>query len=163
MKYLLSLLLLACTAAPAAEIAGLVRKHTAHSRFEKRPFGNDDFSYGAYLEFFEGPAGWRLGAAYAPDLDSSRGFESAITPEISLLLQDGLWETGVSVLKDYLDDGSSTGWGSTYYQLILGLNLPVGKSLSVGVHSFYPLDSFSNLSDFRFSNLDYGLLVRLKF
>jgi hypothetical protein len=166
MKQLLIGLLLALSALQtlhAADMAAMVKKHTTNNKFDGRPFGGSDFSYGAFFEFFEGPAGWRLGAMYASGTSGDIEADSVITPEITLLLQDGIWEAGVSILMDYIDDGNSTGWSDHYYQFQLGINLPFGKALSVGAHAFFPFDGFSNVGDFRFSNLDYGATIRFRF
>ncbi len=147
----------------ATDIAVMVKQHTNHTRFDDRPYGKDDLSYGAFFEFFDGPAGWRLGAMYGSGLSGAAEADTVITPEITLLLLDGLWEAGASVLIDYIDTNGDTGWSDHYYQFQLGLNLPFGKSMSVGAHTFYAFDRFGNLGDFRFGNLDYGVTFRLKF
>ncbi|MCC5845461.1 MAG: hypothetical protein JJU05_14525 [Verrucomicrobia bacterium] len=146
-----------------ADVAVMVKQHTNHSKFSDRPYGNSDLSYGAFLEIFDGTAGWRLGALYGSDPSGAGEVDSVITPELTLLLQDGIWEAGVSALIDYIDDGNSNGWGDHYYQFQLGLNFPVGKSMSIGGHAFYAFDRFGNLNDFRFNNLDYGLTFRFRF
>lgn len=147
----------------ARDLAVMVKQHTNHTRFDDRPFGNGDLSYGAFLEFFDGPSGWRLGAMYTPEVTGDLNIDTVITPEITLLLQDGLWEAGISALIDYLDDGEDTGWGDVYYQFQLGLNFSLGKSMSVGAHALYPFDSFRNIGDFRFRNLDYAAVLRFRF
>lgn len=165
MKHFLCALLLSLgfTALHATELAVMVKQHADHTKFDDRPYGKDDLSYGAFIEYFEGGAGWRLGAMYGSGLSGEGDFDTVITPEITLLLQDGLFETGVSTLIDYLDDGNDTGWGDLYFQLQLGLNLPLGPHLAVGAAAFYALDDFGNITDFKFDNLDYGITLRLKF
>lgn len=166
MKHLIRFILLflpALLTLQAADVALMLKQHTRHTRFDDRPYGNNDLSYGAFLEFFDGTAGWRLGALYSENLSGEGAADSVITPEITLLLQDGLWEGGISVLMDYIDDGRSKDWSDHYYQFQLGLNLPFGKNISAGAHAFYAFDRFGNLNDFRFSNLDYALTFRLKF
>lgn len=154
----------------AADAALQVKRHRDHSKFDERPFGRGDLSYGAYLEFFEGTAGWRVGAMYANDISKgdseAEGFieiKSVLTPELTLLIQDGMWEAGISVLKDYIETEEESDWGSTYFQMQLGLNFPVGTNASVGVHALYPFDSFSELSSFKFSDVDVGLVARIRF
>jgi hypothetical protein len=147
----------------AGDVAVMVKQHTNHTKFDGRPHGKNDLSYGAFLEFFEGTAGWRLGALYSSDLKGAGEMDAVITPEITLLVQDGVWEAGISALIDYIDDGNSNGWSDHYYQFQLGLNFPFGKSMSAGAHAFYAFDRFGNLNDFSFSNLDYGLTFRFKF
>lgn len=163
MKRLIFCFTLCLSSLQAADIAAMVKQHSDHSKFSDRPYGKSDLSYGGFFEFFDGPAGWRLGAMYGSGLSGKGEADSVITPEITLLLQDGLWETGISALIDYIDEDGNTGWSDHYYQFQLGLNLPFGKNLSVGAHAFYALDKIQNITDFRFNNLDYGLTLRLKF
>jgi len=162
-RRILLLLLALSPALVPANVALGIKKHTAHRNFEARPFGNDDFSYGAFLEFMEGPAGWRLGAMYASGLSGPGEVDSVITPELTLLIQDGIWEAGISILRDYIDTGVETGWDRIYYQVSLGANLPVGPRASIGIHAFYPMEKLSNISDFSFRDLDYGMVLRLRF
>lgn len=154
----------------ATEAAIQVKRHREHSKFSERPFGNRDLSYGAFIEFFEGTAGWRIGAMYANDISKgdpeSEDFidvKSVITPELTLLIQDGMWETGISVLKDYIETEDDRDWGGTYFQLQLGFNFPVSANASVGLHALYPFDSFSDVTKFKFSDVDIGLLARIRF
>ncbi|MCC5846497.1 MAG: hypothetical protein JJU29_00265 [Verrucomicrobia bacterium] len=149
--------------ASATDVAGTIKQHSEHSAMPDRPYGKNDNSFGAYMEFFEGPAGWRIGAAFSDDLSGPFEADRVITPEITLLFQDGAWEAGVSVLKDYLKIEDNTGWKSTYFQFQLGLNMPFGKKGSVGIHTFYPFESWGKLSEFKFDDLDFGITVRYRF
>ena len=149
--------------ASATDVAVTVKQHSEHSAMPDRPYGKNDLSFGAYMEFFEGPAGWRVGAAFADDLSGPLAADRVITPEITLLFQDGMWEAGVSVLKDYLKVNDDTGWKSTYFQFQLGLSIPFGRSASVGAHAFYPFESWGKLSEFKFDDLDFGITVRYRF
>jgi len=161
-RFCLFLLMLSPLFVPA-DVAIMAKKHTTHKEFDRRPYGNDDISYGAFLEFMEGPAGWRLGAMYATDLSGTYDADSVITPELTLLLQDGIWETGISILRDYLDSDEKSGWDKLYYQVQLGVNLPVGPNASVGIAAFYTLEKLSKITDFSFGDLDYGLVARIRF
>jgi len=141
----------------------LVKRHTDRaSTFEDRPYGRSDVSYGLFMDLFDVNGAWRLGASYAGDVSGPGDVSRVITPEITLLATDGLWEAGVSALMDYTSDDDNDGWGDVYYQVQLGVNFPVSDRIQVGFHAFYPFDSFSNFSDIRSSLLDYGLLIRMK-
>ena len=171
MKKLFPLILILSffTSAFATDVAVLVKQHNDHSKMPDRPYGKNDLSFGAFLEFFEGPAGWRIGAMYAGDLSQTDGegesmdIKRVITPELTLLFQDNIWETGISVLKDYVTTDEDSDWGGTYFQMQLGLNFPMGKSGSLGIHAFFPFDSFSDVSKFKFDNLDFGISARFRF
>jgi hypothetical protein len=78
----------------------------------ERPYGEDDTSYGVFVDIFDGAGAWRLGASF---LDSPSGLEgvedaerveSVITPEVGLLAVDGIWEAGISAMIDYIETES---------------------------------------------------------
>ena len=164
LKKLLPVLLLSATlAAPANEWAVQVKKHAEHGEFSERPYGKDDISYGAFIEASEGLAAWRLGATYVSDATGFGEADSVITPEITLLAQDGAWEGGDSTLIDYVDANDETDWGDIYFQLQLGLRLPVLKRANLGINTYYPFEKFGELGKFDFGDLDYGLSLRFRF
>lgn len=144
-------------------VTGLVKQTDDRVKnFEERPYGKDDIAYGIYVDYFDGLGAWRLGASYASGLSGAGEADSVITPELTLLATEGVWETGISVLIDYIDSEAGTDWGDVYYQVQLGLSLPVTQSIQIGIHAFYPFARFSDITDLRISDLDYGLLMRLK-
>lgn len=144
-------------------VTGMVKQYDDRTKnFDERPYGKDDISYGLYVDFYEEMGAWRLGASYASGVSGAGEADSVITPEVTLLATDGIWEAGVSALIDYVDTEDETDWGSVYYQVQLGLNFPISQRIQIGAHAFYPFSSFSNLSDIRIGDLDYGLLLRLK-
>jgi len=163
-KILLVILALAGSlAATATEMAVQVKKHARHGEFGERPYGKDDVSYGAFFELSEGLAAWRLGASYLPDPTGFGEADTVITPEITLLAQDGAWEGGLSTLIDYVDANDEKEWGDIYFQLQLGLRLPLGKRSTLGVNAYYPFEKFGELGKFSFGDLDYGLSLRFRF
>lgn len=146
-----------------ADVALMAKRHSTHRNFERRPYANKDMSYGAFFDIMEGSAGWRLGAMYGSGLTGAFEADTVITPEITLLLQDGIWETGVSVLRDYVDSEAGSGWERFYYQIQLGVNIPFGPRGSIGAAAFYPMEKLNKISDFSFRDLDYGLVARIRF
>lgn len=145
-------------------VVAVGKKHVDRSStMGDRPYGEDDISYGAFLEFFDGLGGWRLGASFSDDLSGAEGVDSVITPEIALMAQDGFWETGLSLLRDYVETPEGSDWNSIYYQFYLGINIPLGKHLMIGGGAYYPFDGFSELTDFRTGDLDYAVSLRLRF
>lgn len=148
----------------ATDVAVTVKQHREHSKMSERPFGKGDLSYGLFMEFLDGPGGWRIGAAYANDVSGPlENIDRVITPEITLFLLDEGWEAGISVLKDYITDDEDSDWGSTYFQMQLGYNFPMGRTGSIGIHTFYPFEGFGDLGSFRFSDLDFGITARFRF
>jgi hypothetical protein len=144
-------------------VTGMAKKHTTRSGdFEERPYGENDVSYGLFVDFYEGMGAWRFGASYASGLSGEGEADSVITPELTLLATDRIWEAGISALIDYVDTGDETEWGDVYYQFQLGLSMPVSDRFQVGIHDFYPFSGFSKVSKFSFSDLDYGLMLRFR-
>jgi hypothetical protein len=144
-------------------VSVMVKQHEARSDFSERPYGNDDLSYGVYLDLFEGVGGWRFGAAMSDDLSGVEGVDTVITPEITLLVVDQLWETGISALMDYVDTEGGSEWGDIYFQTQLGINVPVSDRIQMGVHIFYPMESITDIVDFSFSDLDMAVQLRVMF
>jgi hypothetical protein len=164
MKKILPLLFL--LVAPAFGQMGfsvLVKQHDARENFEERPYGKDDLSYGIFLEAFEGIGGWKIGAMYADDVSGIEGVDSVITPELSLMVVDRIWETGLSVLIDYVDADGEADWGDFYFQTQLGVNIPLGDRIQLGAHAFYPMESIGDIVDIGFNDLDYAVQVRVMF
>jgi len=165
-RILLSTLWMCATLPLFAEmdITVIGKKHENRSEdFEDRPYGNDDMSYGAYFDYFEGMGGWRFGATYATDLSGPGEADTVITPEISLLGRDGIWEGGLSVMMDYIDSEEGSDWGDVYYQTQLGINLPVTSNLLIGIHAFFPFKDLGDFSDIDTGNVDYGVTVTARF
>ncbi len=131
--------------------------------FTDRPYGEDDISYGAYLDMFDGIGGWRIGASYATGLSGPGEADSVITPEITLLGAEGVWESGFSVMMDYIDDETGTDWSDIYYQFQLGLSIPVGGTFQLGIHGYFPVSDMGDFLDISFSEIDYGVSLRAKF
>lgn len=141
-----------------------VRKYVQRDNsYTDRPYGENDLSYGLYVDMFDGIGGWRLGASYATDLSGVGEADSVITPEITLIGAEGPWISGISLMMDYVDDGSNTEWGDLYYQFQLGLRFPIGKNLQVAASLYFPFTDLGNFGDLGFSELDYGLTVSARF
>jgi len=141
----------------------MVKQHDARPNFEERPYGKDDISYGLFLDVFEGVGGWRFGASFSEDLTGRPVVDSVVTPEITLLVVDQIWETGLSILVDYLDIEGDEGWGDVYFQAQFGINFPVGNRFSLGAHAFYPMENWEDLFDIGFSDLDLAVQFRIFF
>lgn len=131
--------------------------------FTNRPYGKDDVSYGAYWEVFEGIGGWRLGASYASGLSGPGEADSVITPELTLLGAEGIWESGFSLMIDYIDYETDTDWSDLYYQFQLGINIPLGKAFQLGANAYFPFSDLGDFKDIDFSELDYGVSLRARF
>jgi hypothetical protein len=163
-KIFLLCLLFASPLFAQKDITVIVKDHDARVKsFPERPYGKDDLSYGLYLDIFDGMGGWRFGASYASGLTGFGEADTVITPEITLLGQDNVWITGISVMMDYIDDETGTDWGDVYFQIQLGLNFPIGKRFKAGIHAFFPFSDFGDFGDFAVGELDYGITLSASF
>jgi hypothetical protein len=130
---------------------------------EERAAGDNDMSYGVFVDVFDGPGAWRFGVNYLESVDRDTSIQSVWTPEVGLLAVDGMWEAGISVLMDYVETEADRDWGDIYYQASFGLNLPLSDRLAAGIHALYAFEGFSNWSDFSSSAVEVGASVRMRF
>ncbi len=184
-KHCLSSILLviatALSAAPAgaqqqANIGVAVRRHVEHSKFDELPFGKRDHSLGFTCEFHEEHAFWQLGVSYTPELsrtdaaahgslagdDPPDAPSYAWTPELNLLAKDGIYHGGIGILTTYTNaDGGE--WSSIYWQFILGIRLDISSKISLSGYGYYPFKRWGNISDFGFSDLEYGIRLGYRY
>ena len=64
---------------------------------------------------------------------------------------------GAGILSTYTRDSDGKGdWMDLYWQLILGLNIPLGKSWSLQANAYYVFKSWDRLGDFKFEDIEFG-------
>ncbi|GEM_PF-984360 len=147
---------------PAVSV--LVKQHSDLTKsFEERPYGDGDTSFGLFVDLFDGMGGWRLGASYASGLSGPGEADTVITPEVTLMAVDKMFEAGVSLLIDYIDTEEGTDWGDLYFQTSIGLNFNLGSRMSLGIHAYYPFEDYSGFFDFDFDEIEYGGQFRFIF
>lgn len=146
------------------------RYHTENSVFTDLPYGNADISYALAYTFAQENVGLQLGANYASEVSGARdapntnGVDSVITPQVNLILKDRVFRGGVGLLTSYIrDDSGESDWLSPYWQLLLGLNLPFGKYLSLDGNVYYVLEKWGDIANFRIKELEYGLWLNYNF
>lgn len=162
--YLCLLLFLSAPVFAQKAVSVIARQYVEREKsYLDRPYSKDDMSYGLYFDVFDGIGGWRVGASYASDLTGVGDAKSVITPELTLLGKEGIWDSGFSVMIDYVDTEEGTEWGDIYYQFQLGLIIPLGGRLELGASMFFPFTDLGDFRDIGFNELDLGLLVRAKF
>jgi hypothetical protein len=145
---------------------GITVKVQTHKDFTEtipeRPYGEDDVSYGIFWDTQDGNGAWRLGVNYSDDLSGIEGADSVITPQISLVALDGVWEFNVSALIDYVDLPEGSEWGDVYFDVSLGLNISLSTSTFLGVHARYPFEDLDDLGDISTSDLEYALTLSIR-
>ncbi len=162
-QFVASLAFFALASFAAGDLTLIAKRHDNRSdTFPDRPYGKDDVSYGVFLDLFDGMGAWRLGVTGSQDV-GAEGVDGVVTPEIGLLAVDGLFEFGVSVLKDYMVGEEDNEWGDLYYQMHGAINVPLGSAVMVGVGAYYPFESWGDVFDFSTGDLDYAVTFRLRF
>lgn len=161
---LLSLLSGAAMAATATFIDLGARYHTKHSEFISLPYADGDMTYGVAYEIHEDNAMLQMACGFTPEFEDYKDWEYGVTPELNLLAKDGLYQGGVGILSTYTRDGDGKGdWMDLYWQLILGLNIPLGKNLSLQANAYYVFENWSSLGEFTFDDIEFGGYIGYKF
>ena len=146
------------------------RYHRENRVFTDLPFANDDISYALAYTFTDRYLGLQLGVGYAPDVSGARdaprtnSVDYAVTPQANLVIQDRFLRGGVGILNTFVRDDEDNGdWLGLYYQILLGLNLPLSKALSLDAQVYYTLEKWSDIDRFRAKELEYGLWLTYQF
>lgn len=155
----------------AAEIfsaaAGGIRYHSAHSAFtseEGWPYSEGDISYAGAYQWHEEAGYWQLAVEYTSLADGSNTADYAVTPQLNLVFNDGIWRGGIGVLDTYLQDKDGEGeWSGIYWQLLAGLSFPLYKTFTVDVFSAYPFKEWARLKEFKWADLEFGGWVNFTF
>ena len=172
---LLSLTLLGVAGTQAAESSqnGLnlgARYHANHSVFTELPYDDGDISYLLGWEMEDEDGYIQLAVDYAPSVtgaDPLTGIETTdyvITPQLNIGLVDNLIVGGIGILQSYIsDDVTGEDWTDLYWQLRLGVRMPLGDSLKITIEAIYPFESWSDVGDLEGDDLDYGAFLTLCF
>lgn len=141
------------------------RYHAENSQLPELPYDKGDYSAMAAVQFHEGDAYWQLGVDYAWDggsLDPNSDY--VLTPQAHLMFKDRVFVGGVGILKSYMEskDGESE-WSDLYYELTLGVALPVSDRVKLEARAVYPFADWGDLGEFDTSDLDYVATLNFKF
>jgi len=146
------------------------RYHTENKVFTDMPFSNGDISYPAAYTFSDGHFALRLGVDFAPSASGSRDAPNTnrtdyvITPQASIILKDRIYRLGTGVLTSYVRDREGEGdWIDPYWQVMLGLDFPLGDFVSLELNAHYVIEKWAKLSHFRIKELEYGLWLSYHF
>lgn len=140
------------------------RYHVAHKACHTVPFDDGDFSYGVAFEYHEENAFWQLGLNFAPEISGTNTAEFALTPQLNLLFTDRGWRGGLGFLISYVKDEIEGGdWSKVYYQFLLGYSFGSGGKYSLDLYAHYVFDSWSELDQFEFQDVEFGLWLSRAF
>ncbi len=148
--------------AEAQSAVGLgIRSHVLHTEFEEYPFDDGDLSYIAGYEYHDNNGYWQLLVGYTPDVGDGTVVDSIITPQLNLLIQDGIWLAGVGVLGSYVETTEDSDWTDVYWQVMLGLELPL-PIFKLDILAYYPFESWSTFGDFDTDDIEFGAFARFE-
>ncbi len=163
-----SCLFVTSTLAAAVNVYSIgARYHTTHSRYEEYPFRSGDLTYQAGIEFHEGIGFWQIILGYTP---SPKGIldpelpeiDHIITPQLNLIIQDGGWLAGTGILASYIKDEIESDWSKTYWQTMIGYQYDF-QNFKLDIMAIYSFDRWSNISDFRFDNIEFSGMLKRRF
>jgi len=146
------------------------RYHTENTVFSDLPFGNADLSYGLAYTFAEEHVALKLGADFAPDVSGTRDAPNTnktdyvITPQANFIVKDRIFRGGVGILTSYIRDDKGEGeWLDIYWQLMLGLSVPIFNHVSLEGNVYYVLERWDQITEFHLKEIEYGLWVNYTF
>ena len=146
------------------------RYHTENTVFTDLPFGNADISYALAYTFAEEHAAIKLGADFAPDVSGARDaphtnkIDYVITPQAHIIVKDRMFRGGIGILTSYIRDDQDEGdWLDIYWQMMMGLCIPLGKNLSLEGNIYYVLERWDKITEFRLKEMEYGLWLNYNF
>ncbi|NQT92375.1 MAG: hypothetical protein HQ559_06410 [Lentisphaerae bacterium] len=143
------------------------RYHTSHSAFtaeEGWPYNEGDLSLSGAYEWHEEAGYWQLAVEYVSLNKGSNTADYAVTPQLNLVFNDGIWRGGIGVLDTYLQQQNGEGdWSGIYWQMLAGLSFPLYKTFTVDIFSAYPFKEWARLKEFKWADLEFGGWVNFTF
>ena len=141
------------------------KKHVESSVSRESIFAEDDISYRLGYEYHESDGAWQIVLDYCPSVEGSDQIEYLLTPELNVMFKDKEWRTsgGVGILKTLVKTQTESEWTDLYWQLLLSINLPLSREITLDLNAFYFFDSWNNLNDFDSDDLEYGASLVYKF
>ena len=148
---------------PQSAVGAGVRQHVLHSAFEELPFEDGDLTYTLGYEYHDRAGYWQILVGYTPEVGEGDIVDYVITPQLNLIIQDRVFLAGTGILGSYVESIEDGGdWTSVYWQLMLGLEIPLGP-VTLEAMAYYPYESWSDLDDFEFDDIEYGGSLKFYF
>ena len=151
-----------CTVCPHAVAKGGgrragagIRNHVLHSTFDEIPYGDDDISYSVCYESHEAQVYWQFALAYCPDLTGTNTVDTALTPQVSVILKDKFLRGGMGVAMSRLS-GDEKDWSDLFWELILGVHIDLSNRLGLDVLGSYRFAEFGDIGDFDVDDVELG-------
>lgn len=144
------------------KLAAGVMWHPDIPGFTEYPLEEGDLSYKLIYEYHEGIGFWQLGLGYVPSPEN-KAVDQVLTPEINLVLKDGIYHLGVGALMSYVEDASETDWTGVYWQILAGIEIPLGSRFGLGLHGHYIFEDWDSIKDSDKGGFGYSALVSFSF
>ncbi len=122
------------------------------------PFEKGDVSWLLAYEYHEQIAFWQIGVDYAPK-SSTESEAKVITPQISLIFKDDIYRLGAGALQSYVDIDGNTDWTALYFQMIAGVDIPLGSRASLGLYGCYVFRRWNELIETDENGLAANLIL----
>jgi hypothetical protein len=148
---------------PKSAVGAGVRQHVLHSVYEELPFEDGDLTYTLGYEYHDRAGYWQVLVGYTPEVGEGDVVDYVITPQLNLIIQDRVFLAGTGILGSYIESIADGGdWTSVYWQLMLGFEIPLGP-VKLEVMAYYPFESWSDIDDFEFDDIEYGGSLKFYF
>jgi hypothetical protein len=134
-----------------------VRVLQHHDHFADLPYDGGDLAYGLAYEYHEAMALWQIACFYAPTVgDENTVVNYVITPELNLMFKDSIWRGGLGILDSYIDSDITGGdWTDVYWQFILGLDIPLGRSIHLVAQAHHVFETWGEAGQVDVGEFEY--------
>ena len=136
------------------------RQHVMHSEFEELPFEDGDLTYTIGYEIHDKHGYWQILIGYTPEVGNEEleigapEVDYVITPQINLILQDGIFIAGTGILGSYIETEEDSDWTDVYWQLMLGIEIPLG-AIRLELFASYVYESWGDIGDFDSDDIEF--------
>ena len=145
-----------------------VRQHIMHSEFEELPFEDGDLTYTIGYEYHDKHGYWQLLVGYTPEVGieelglDEMATDYVITPQLNLIIQDGVVLAGAGILKSYIETEDDSDWTDIYWQIMLGFEIPLG-AIRLELLAYYPFETWGDIDEFSGSDIEFGGSIKYLF
>ncbi len=122
------------------------------------PLKRGDLGYLLAYEYHEEIAFWQIGLGYAPE-KRTESKARLLTPQINLIFKDGIYRLGAGALKSHVEIDGTTHWTDLYWQMMAGIEIPLGSHAAMGLYGSYLFDAWDNITETEENGLTATLLL----
>lgn len=131
------------------------RRHQPGHLASVLPYGRNDYSVLAALQFHDRDAYWQIGLDFGWDPTGSPTAEYVLTPQLHLFFKGNVIAIGLGVMKSYIrDDARDKDWSPIYYEAKAGFEIPMGR-LGLTVMAAHPFRKWADIGNIKERDLEY--------